>query len=315
MVTSGLSDIALVLLNWNGWEDTRECLQSLRAVTTPCRTILVDNGSTDGSVERAREQFPEIEIVDNGVNLGFAEGNNRGIRHALSTGADYVMLLNNDTLVDPHFLEPLVAAFDRDRDVGFASPVILYADEPEAVWFCGGEIDWRSGWAYHRQVDGGRIPERGLLPTPIATGCCLIASRETWEEVGLLDERFFLFWEDSDWTLRATRAGRAGVVVAESRIWHKVSRSFRRGMPTLGTFYFVRNGMLFVRKHGPRHPLVALRFLSAWALRPSLREARRREGAWLRMSLLRAAGVLAYVTRSFGAAPALAVRLTARRGR
>ncbi len=315
MVASRRPDIALVLLNWNGWEDTRECLQSLRAVTAPCRIILVDNGSTDDSVERAREQFPEVEIIDNRANLGFAEGNNRGIRHALSTGADYVMLLNNDTLVDPHFLEPLVAAFDRDPAVGFASPVILYADEPEAVWFCGGEIDWRTGWAHHRQPPDGVAPTHGITSTPIATGCCLIAARATWEQVGLFDPRFFLFWEDSDWTLRATRAGRAGVVVAESRIWHKVSRSFRRGMPTLGTFYFVRNGLLFVRKHGPRHPLVALRFLSAWALRPSLREARRREGAWLRMALLRAAGVLAYVTGSFGAAPAPAVRLTVRRDR
>jgi len=302
--------VAVVVLNWNGWDDTRECLESLREVNG-CRVLLVDNGSTDGSVERARSEFPEVEIVENGANLGFTEGNNRGIERALADGAGYVMLLNNDTIVDRGFLEPMLDALERDG-LGFASPQILYADERNAVWFCGGEIDWRTGWAYHRKPDGGG-PQRGLVPTVIATGCCLLAPRATWEQVGLLDQRFFLFWEDADWTLRATRSGHRGAVVTESRIWHKVSRSFARGEPTLGTFYFVRNGLLFGRKHGPRDPSVALRFVWAWVVRPSLRDAIDREPGWLRMGLLRASAVLAYLTRSFGAAPGYAVRIAARR--
>lgn len=302
-------NVTVVVLNWNGWEDTQECLRSLRDVTPGCRVLLVDNGSTDGSIECVQDQFPEVEVLQNGTNLGFTEGNNRGIARALADGADYVMLLNNDTLVDPGFLAPLLRAFEREPGLGFASPVIMYASEPDAVWFCGGAIDWRSGWAHHSTPEGGLPHAEGLRPTPIATGCCLIAPRATWEAVGVLDPRFFLFWEDADWTLRATRAGHHGVVVGESRIWHKVSRSFQRSEPTLGTFYFVRNGLLFIRKHRPRRPQVALRFLREWALRPSLRGMRRRERGWATLALLRGAAVVAYLTGAFGAAPRYAVRL------
>lgn len=305
-------EVAIVVLNWNGWDDTRECLQSLRAVTPGCRVLLVDNGSTDDSVARTRTEFPEVEVIENGANLGFTEGNNRGIARALDDGADYVMLLNNDTIVDPGFLQPLLVAIDR-HGLGFASPRIFYASDPDELWFWGGDIDWRTGWAYHRNPEDGRVHQHDLVPTLIATGCCLLAPRDTWEQVGLLDQRFFLFWEDADWTLRATRSGHKGAVVAESRIWHKVSRSFARDEPTLGIFYFVRNGLLFVAKHAPHRPLVALRFLYRWVLRPTLAAARRREAAWVRIGLLRASGVLAYLSRSFGAAPRYAVRIAARR--
>lgn len=308
-------DVTVVVLNWNGWEDTRECLLSLRDVSPRCRVLLVDNGSTDDSIACARAQFPEVAVIANGANLGFTEGNNRGIAQALLDGAKYVMLLNNDTFVDPDFLAPLLEAFERDSSLGFASPVIMYASAPEVVWFCGGAIDWRTGWAHHRFPEDGRPHAHGVRGTPIATGCCLIAPRRTWEDVGLLDNRFFLNWEDADWTLRATRAGHHGAVVGESRIWHKVSRSFDRGAPSLGTFYFVRNGLLFIRKHAADKPATALRFVTHWAVRTSLREARRRERGWARLALLRIAAVIAYLRGSFAAAPRYAVRIATGRRR
>lgn len=304
--------VAVVVLAWNGWEDTRACLASLRAATYERRlVILVDNGSSDDTAARARAEFPEVEVLETGDNLGFSAGNNRGIARALEAGADYVMLLNNDTTAEPGFVEPLLEAFEREAQLGFASPTILYADEPR-VWFGGGEIDWRTGWAYHAPSQA-EPPAGGLRRTPFVTGCCLIARRETWEQVGLLDPRFFLFWEDTEWSVRAGRAGHAGAVVAGSRIRHKVSASFHRGMTGLGTFYFVRNGLLFIREHAPRPLVTSLRFLLLWAVRPSLREARRWEPGWWRYALLRTSGVLAHLCRSYGPAPAYARRLAAQR--
>lgn len=295
--------MAVVVLNWNGWEDTRECLESLLQATYPrLLVLLVDNGSTDGSVMEVRKAYPQVEVVENGANLGFAAGNNRGIERALAGGADHVMLLNNDTVVEPGFLEPLLDAVERTDGAGFASPTIMYADDPDRVWFAGSEVDWRTGWVTHAQLTGDPSTS-GIASTPTVTGCCLLAPRSVWESVGLLDERFFLIWEDADWSVRARGAGHVGVVVGGARIRHKVSTSFRRGAPHVGEFYFVRNGLLFIRKHARRRLRTSLRFLLLWVVGPSLREARRRDPFVLRLAALRAAGVVAHVVRCYGVAP------------
>src|SRR5439155_1256166 len=151
-----------------------------------CRVLLVDNGSTDGSVEHVRICYPEVGIIENGKNLGFAEGNNRGLTRALACGADYVLLLNNDTVVDPGFIEPLLEAFDKDPQVGFASAKIFYYDRPTTIWFFGGGVDWSTGWAYHESPNGDDTAGtyKGTRNTPIVTGCCLMARREVFKRVG-----------------------------------------------------------------------------------------------------------------------------------
>lgn len=295
---SSLADVAVVVLSWNGWADTRDCLASLKA--EPCAVVVVDNGSSDGSPDLIRAAFPEVDVVEAGENLGFCLGNNLGVERALAAGAETVVLLNNDTVVEPGFLAPLLEALD-EPDVGFACPVIVRADDPEAVWFGGGRIDWRTGWPVHVQSAPATAAE-----TPFGTGCCLAARRDVWERVGLLDPRFFLFWEDADWSVRATRAGYRGVLVPTSRIRHKVSSSFQDGLTGLGTFYFVRNGFLFIRKHAPRPWRTSLRFALEHAVAPSLRELRRRDRGAVRLGLLRASGVLAGVLRAYGPAPRIA---------
>jgi GT2 family glycosyltransferase len=250
-------------------------------------------------------------VIQNGANLGFAKANNRGINYALATGADYIMLLTNDTVVDPGFLEPLLAAFESDVEVGFASSKIYYYDRPTIVWFFGGEINWQTGWAYHynpNQEDTSGV-YNGLRATPIVTGCCLMARRAVLEQVGLLDPRFFAYYEDTDWSVRATRAGYKGVVVAQSHIWHKVSASAKDKKVTTGTFLFVRNGLLFTRKHARGQPLVALRFTLQWVIKPSIRGALRREAFWFRLMLLRIAAVLAHCCRCYYAVPAIVQQL------
>ncbi len=300
--------VYVVVLNWNGGADTLECLASVQRVTYPgCRVLLVDNGSTDDSVAQARRQYPGLAVLENGANLGFAAGNNAGIALALAQGADYVLLLNNDTVVDPGFLEPLLAVFADDPQVGFASAKIYYYDRPDTVWFFGGAVRWANGWAYHlhpNRQDAGATYQ-GTRRTPLVTGCCLLARRAVFEQVGLLDPRFFLIYEDADWSVRAGRAGYKGVVVGASHIWHKVSASFRRDQPAHGTFYFTRNGLLFIHKHAPRPRSAAWQFVLSWVVGPSLREARHGESYWGRRALLRLAGVLAHLARRYAAAPVL----------
>lgn len=299
--------VHIIVLCWNGWDDTRECLESLRLVTYPrACVVVVDNGSTDGTPGRVASDFPEVDLVCNGRNLGFAEGNNVGIRRALDLGADYVTLLNNDTVVEAGFLEPLVHAL-RDPTVGAVSPEIRYHDRPDSAWFSGGAIDWRTGWAYHTPKDHSR----GAQPveTPILTGCCVVVARDVLLRVGQLDERFFLIYEDTDWSVRATRAGYRAVVVPDSRILHKVSASFRRDMPTLGTFYFTRNGLLFISKHAHRRLLVSMRFVWTWVVRTSVQQARAQHRGWAALAVLRVMALGSHMARRYGAAPWWASRV------
>ncbi|MGH9151691.1 MAG: glycosyltransferase family 2 protein [Acidimicrobiales bacterium] len=302
--------VHIVVLCWNGWEDTRECLESLRLVTYERVTVLVvDNGSTDGTPERVAAGFPEFDLVCNPRNLGFAGGSNVGIRRALAAGADYVALLNNDTVVEDSFLQPLLSAL-QDPGIGAVSPEIRYHDRPHLAWFSGGAIDWRTGWAYHTPPDPSR--RTGPTDTPIVTGCCVVVPRDVFLRVGDFDERFFLIYEDTDWSVRSTRAGYRAVVVPESRVLHKVSASFRRDMPALGTFYFTRNGLLFISKHARRPVQVIVRFLWIWAVMPTLRQARSREPGWGTLALLRLMALGAHLVRRYGTAPSAATRIVDR---
>lgn len=222
---NALPSFYIIVLNWNGLNDTRECLGSLRELTYPnYRIVVIDNGSTDESVAVLRRDYPEIHLIEAGQNLGFAEGSNMGITYALEHGADYIMLLNNDTLTAPNFIEPLKDALETGCDV--IAPLIFYASEPNKVWFAGSRIDWPRGHAYHCPAnveDSGQF--KGIINLEFVTGCCLTASADTWRKVGLLDPRFFAYCEDADWSVRAARLGMRLALAAESRIWHKVSRA------------------------------------------------------------------------------------------
>jgi GT2 family glycosyltransferase len=219
--------VAIVILTWNGRNDTLECLASLQGVTYPGRkTIVVDNASADGTAEAVKARFPEAEVIVNAGNLRFAGGNNAGIRRALGLGADYILLLNNDTDVDPGFLGRLVEAAEKDPLCGMAAPKILYYGDRDRVWYAGGAISWWQGWISHigvREKDDGRFDRGG--PTAYVTGCCVLVKRKLVEEVGMLDEAYFIYGEDADWSIRAARKGYRLLYVPEARIWHKLSVS------------------------------------------------------------------------------------------
>ena len=216
-----------VIVNWNGKADTLECLASMMNVSAEnLRTLVVDNGSRDGSVDAIRREFPSVEVLPQGQNLRFAGGNNAGIRHALASGADRLLLLNNDTTVAPDLLVHLSRALDGTPRGGIAAPKILYYSSPSLIWYAGGLLSFWTGTMRHRGIrepDGERFNRPG--ETAYASGCCFLASRAVFETIGFLDESYFMYTEDADLCLRARRAGFPVLFEPRARVWHKVSVS------------------------------------------------------------------------------------------
>jgi len=231
-----MKTLAVVVLNWNGLEDTRALLPTLARCRVPdgwrMRVLVVDNGSSDGSAAALAREFPEAEVVALPENRRFAGGCNAGLVRALGQGADAAMLLNNDTEADPGLLEHLLLALEQDPAAGAAAPLICFQRPLDVIWYAGGRCSPALGLAAHRglrRYDRGQY--RVVEETGYLTGCCLLATRAAWEKVGLLDERYFIYAEDADWCLRARAAGFRLLFVPTARLWHKVSASSGAASP------------------------------------------------------------------------------------
>lgn len=213
--------VSIVLLNWNGAHDTIECLGSVGRLAYPCfEAIVVDNASSDDSVVRIRDSYPKVRIIRSRANLGFAAGNNLAIREALAAGSDYVWLLNNDTRVAPNTLDELVQAAERDPQIGAVGSVSYHASDPERVEVWGG--GYVSLWSGRTRIQ--ETPHaRSELHYLSAVSVLLRSS--TLHDVGLLDERFFMYWEDADLGFRIRRGGWRLSVASQAAIWHKGTRS------------------------------------------------------------------------------------------
>lgn len=244
--------VIIIILNWNGWRDTLACVASCRKLTWPnYRIMVVDNGSTDDSEKILRQDLTGVEIIQSGANLGFAGGNNIGIRKALELGADYVWLLNNDTVVDPQALTCLVEAMENDSGVGITGSKIFYHDEPGRIWFAGGM--WRKGRLHWRQrganqLDKGQFAEPCMVGS--VSGCSMLVRSAAVDKIGLMNEHFFLYWEDTEWCARALAGGYQVLFVPGSMVWHKVSVSAKQSSYAQ-YYYFTRNGFFFLKSHDP----------------------------------------------------------------
>lgn len=245
--------ISVVVLNWNGADDTLACLDSLAALTYPnFNVIVVDNGSTDDSLDKLHaysSRYPLV-LLETGRNLGYAEGNNVGIRHALAHGADFVLVLNNDTTVAPDLLEQLVGAARRNPDAGVFSARVMYFDNPDKVWFDGARWN-ESALQLEWPGQGESESELGTIDhdTDYACGAALFFRAEVARQIGLLDETFFLVWEEVDWCFRARKAGWCNKVVAAAKIWHKIGVSFGSESSPLRTYFSIRNQLLWFSRH------------------------------------------------------------------
>ena len=209
-MTADAPAIATIILNWNGRDTTLACVQTvLDCGQPPGRVIVVDNGSTDDSVAALRARFPTLIVLAAGENLGFARGNNLGVRHALATLAPaQIFLLNNDAFINPDTLPRLQAALAANPQAGAAVPKIYYGDG-QRLWYAGGHVDWKIGTGVHRHLgaaDRGQADAAGVVG--FAPGCALLVCRDVIEPAGVFDERYFFMGEDVDLSLRLTRAGR-----------------------------------------------------------------------------------------------------------
>lgn len=273
-----MNKLSVVVLNWNQADLTISCLNSLLKAKKPPKTeleiVLVDNHSSTEEVKKLksfldkarfqkRSQKVTFVLVENEANLGFAQGNNRGIKQALKDEADYIFILNNDTYIDGNCLVSLVDAAQKDQLSGVFSPKIYYApgfeyhhdryqdkDLGKVIWFAGGEVDWVNVLGHHLgvdEVDRGQFDQEKEIF--FATGCAFLAKRQVFEKTGLFDDRFFLYLEDLDFSLRAVKAGFRILFVPQAVVYHKNAASSGGSGSKLQNYYLTRNRLLFASKH------------------------------------------------------------------
>ena len=279
--------VGIVILNWNGWEDTIECLESVYQIDYPnYEVIVVDNNSKDNSIEKIKEycegkikvnsrffkykeenkpievvEFTKEEVIKfkkivnlpsnkklilikNSENLGFAGGNNVGIKFALKSSCDFIFLINNDAVIELNILKKFLNSWKKLENPGAISGIIYYYDSPDKIWFGGAKWEW----AKIRFKINEKFPLK-ILKTDYICGACLFTSKEVIQKVGLFDERFFLIWEDTDWSYRARKKGYNLYILPDIKIFHKTAKSFGSYQTFLYQYYTTRNEFLFFYKH------------------------------------------------------------------
>ncbi len=257
-----MATVGIILVNWNGKQDTLACLDSIEHLEPSGYTVVpvvVDNGSTDGSVEAIQKRYDDrVTVLAQQENLGFTGGNNAGITYAHKQRFDYIWLLNNDTTVAADSLIPLISAADKP-EVGLVGSKIYFAHGREfhadrykksqrghVIWYAGGLIDWDNVYASHRgvdEVDTGQFDE--LAETDFVTGCSMFFTAGIVDRVGMLDDRYYLYLEDAEFSVRVKRCGLKLIYQPHSRVWHKNAGSTDKPGNQLHQYYLTRNRLLF----------------------------------------------------------------------
>jgi GT2 family glycosyltransferase len=269
-----LPKVLVIILSWNRKDDTVETVRSLLGSSVTgfdLEVLVVDNASFDGTVSEIKKLFPKIKVLVNQKNLGFAEGNNVGMRYALEKGFDYIALLNDDTIVDKDLVKNILEEHQKNEKAGAISPKIYFAkgfefhkdkyqtsDRGKVIWYAGGQIDWKNVYGSNRgvdEVDRGQFDETS--ETDFATGCFVMYKRKALEEVGLYDKQYFAYMEDADHAQRLKMNGWKVLYSGKGCLWHKVSQSSGIGSE-LNDYYLTRNRMLFGLKYASLRTKFAL---------------------------------------------------------
>jgi GT2 family glycosyltransferase len=286
--------VAIVIINWNGWEDTIECLESVFQINYPnFDVIVVDNASEDDSLEKIRkycsgdlkvesdffkyntdnkpinltecnEKFDNMEfqlkkeipdsnqiiLIKNDENIGFPGGNNTGMKFALKFfNPDYILLLNNDTVVEENFLGELIENGESKEDVGILGPKIYFYDDPDTIWSAGCKISWKLSRGIQigtNEEDKGQYDT--IKEVEYVSGSAFLVKTEVIRRIGLMDEKYFLYFEESDWTVRANQEGYKSLYIPQANLWHKVSKSGGGISNPIGLYYITRNRWIFMNK-------------------------------------------------------------------
>lgn len=244
--------VGVLILTWNGKDLVLDCVKSVLQCAYPnFQIMVVDNASNDGTMEALRQEFGEsIEVIANPHNYLFAGGNNVGIRRFMEMGVDWVLLLNNDVEVDPAFIDELIKVGESDRRIGIVGPKIYYWEPRDQIWFAGGKMSLFGRGSKHigiRQSDRGQFNR--IRDVDYITGCAMMIRRTVIEKIGLLDESYPMYNEDSDWCFRAKKAGYRVVYVPESNVWHKISTSAGGQLSAFKIRHRLRSQWVFMVKY------------------------------------------------------------------
>jgi len=246
--TGDLPPVGVVIPVWNAREYTLACLDSLAGLRYPNRmVVVVDNGSEDGSSEAIAAAHSEVAIIRNEANLGFARACNQGLEQVFAMGAAYALLLNNDTTVDPDMLTRLVAAAQAHPAAGILAPTIYYQERPDLPWF--------TGMRFSRPIYIVRTDRRHQVqaetPTPVdfVSGCGMLIARRVYEQVGGLDDAYFMYYEDLDYCLRARKAGYEILYVPDAAMWHALSVSSGGKDAPIKQYHQIKSSLIFYRRH------------------------------------------------------------------
>lgn len=291
--------VIAVVLNYNRRQDTLACLASLAASTYKnLKIIVLDNSSTDGSMKAISAAFPEVEVFRLQENRGYAGNNNVGISIAMAEGANWVLVLNEDTILDPNCVSRLVAAGEADPAIGVVGPTVYHFDEPCVIQSAGGVMGryWESLHLAQNELD--REQFRDPHDVDWISGCGIMVRNKVIEQVGMIDERYFYYWEETEWCIRASRAGWRIVNVPQARLWHKGVKRDYQPKPMV-TYYATRNRLMTLAKH--KAPAVVWagacaqisRTLVSWTIKPRWKSMREHKHAMWR-------GVVDFVSHRSG---------------
>jgi len=256
--------VSIIILNWNGLEDTIECLESLKKITYPnYEVILVDNGSEGNDAQVLKEKFGDyIHLIRNDRNYGYTGGNNIGIRYALDKGSpDYILILNNDMVVAPDFLTEMVKVAESDDSIGIVGPKVYYYDFPDIIHSAGMKTNaWLGyfGSIGYKHLDAGQYDTQQEVDS--ISGCCLLVKKEIIHQVGMFDESYFCYWDEVDYCFRAKSAGFRIIYVPQAIAWHKkvLKKKIWGKLPyeekasALAYYYWTRNSFKFARKRSTK---------------------------------------------------------------
>jgi GT2 family glycosyltransferase len=294
--------IYVVILNTNRRDDTLACLASLSESTYHnIKIIVLDNHSIDGSVESIQSAFSDVQIISLNQNLGYAGNNNVGIEEAMKRGADWILVLNEDTILDPYCLAELVQVGESDPSMGIVGPMVYHHDEPNIIQSAGGVLGkyWQSRHLAQNELDCGQFSSPHSVEW--ISGCAILVRRKAIEQVGMLDANFFIYWEETEWCIRVARGGWRILHVPRAKIWHKGVKRDYQPKPAF-IYYGTRNHLLTLSKH--KAPLTVwlynwtqiLRTLVSWTIRPKWKHKREhRDAMWK--------GVLDFLQHRWGPMP------------
>jgi len=254
-----MPSVGIIVLTWNNYYDTCECLQSLSNINYPSyKTIVVDNNSTDGSIRKLQSQFRECEYLLNESNYGYAEGNNLGIKLALDMGVDCIWILNNDVVTERNALLEMVKVAESDSTIGIVGSKVYRYNSPNTLSSAGGLINRWTGATKHLgqgETDAGQFDT--FKEVDYITGCNFLIKTSCIRDIGFINKDYFLYYEDTDWSARARKNGWRVVYAPVPGVWHKISASLQE--PSLAiSYYNSRNRLYFVRNNFAAHWPVAL---------------------------------------------------------